>query len=172
MSIYLFLLSVDCILGLFWQCGIFGFSLLSSIGIKVNVACVKGDKGCIQHTFCNSSSVCECSKGYSYKGGACKYLKSIYLYYFVAIKEKEIQFFISLICNTIFNAISSYIVVVGHNILWKNLTDHPYVNDLFDKFNQFYCHITKDSLWQKKQHTNNTTIERIVVCSTKYNTAI
>ena len=95
------------------------FSLLSFIGIKVNVACVKVDKGCIQHAFCNSSSICQCSKGYNYKGGACKYLKSIYLYYFVGIKEKEIQFLISLICNTIFNAILSYIVVVGHNILCK-----------------------------------------------------
>jgi hypothetical protein len=95
----------------------FCFSLLSSIGIKVNVACVKVDEGCIQHAFCNSSSICQCSKGYSYKGGACKYLKSIYLYYFVGIKEKEIQCSISLICNTIINAISSYIVVVGHNLL-------------------------------------------------------
>ena len=128
----------------------FCFSLLSSIGIKVNVVCVKVDEGCIQHAFCNSSNICQCSKRYSYKGGACKYLKSIYLYYFVGIKEKEIQFLISLIWNTIFNAILSYIVVVGHNILCKKPTDHSYVNDLLYKINQFYCHITKDSWWQNK----------------------
>ena len=93
------------------------FSLLSFIDIQINVACVNVDKGCIQHAFCNSSSSCQCSKGYSYKGGACKYLKCIYLYYFVGIKEKEIQYLISLICNTIINVSSSYIVVVGHNLL-------------------------------------------------------
>ena len=96
----------------------FCFSFVSSIGIKVKAPCVKVDKGCIQHAFCNSTSACQCNNGYSYKGGACKYLKCIYLYYFVGNKEKEIQFLISLIWNTIFNAISSYIVVDGHNILW------------------------------------------------------
>ena len=87
------------------------------------------------------------------------------------LKRKRFNFWFRW-CNTIFNAILSYIVGVGHNNLWKKTTHHPYVNDLLYKINQFYCHITKDSWWQNKQHTNNTTIVWIVVCSTKYNTVI
>lgn len=107
----------------YWTC-----QTISFIGIKVNEPCIQAEEGCIQHAICNSSKLCQCSIGYSYNGNSCKYLKSIYLYYFPWIKE--IRFWISLICKTDFNAISEHAT---------KITDYPYVNDQLKKIINYFA---------------------------------
>ena len=94
----------------------FCFSLLSSIGIKVNVACVKVDEGCIQHAFCNSSSICQCSKGYSYKGGACKCWKVYICITLLELKRKRFnvrfRWYVTPL-STLFQVISLWLVTIS-----------------------------------------------------------